>query len=198
MLKWKVFYENFDGKSREKDLYFNLSRTEIIDMISKGEVDVDEMQEAAKKQDPKELFQFLIFLVSKSYGEKSEDGEFFHKSPHLLESFKSSAAYDPMIMDITTNTEKALKFFNGIFPKGLLEKAIKEVESMQEKETSQVIQIPQKNEKVKELEPVSKPAPLPLSDEEVKRVMDMIQSGQVRIEGVQNAVGNLSGNIGTV
>lgn len=139
MLKKKVRYENYDGDMKERDLYFHLSQTEIIRMVSSGEVDPDQLESAAKREDPKELFEILLFLVDRSYGIKSQDGELFTKNDVVLETFKSTAAYDALVKDITQNEISAVDFFKGIFPKKAMDEALKNIEAQRTKKAVEKI-----------------------------------------------------------
>lgn len=127
MLKWPVNYEDFNGEPKHRELYFHVGKTEIIKMVSNGELDPDELKVAAKNEDKKEMFNFIVFLIEKSYGEKSTDGEVFLKNDSIMERFKCSAAYDALIGDLMSDTGRLVEFFKGIFPKGAIEEAIKQL-----------------------------------------------------------------------
>lgn len=152
MLKESVTYVNFNGEKKVKDLYFNLSKTEIIDMIAKDLFDPEDFERISKEENPKELFQVFTWLVELSYGEKSEDGEFFDKDPALFSRFKASAVYDALIMRITSSENEALNFFKGVFPKDLLDAAMKEISS---KDNSiGVVPFPQNSTPMLDQEPI--------------------------------------------
>ena len=65
------------------------------------------------------LFKELLLL---SYGEKSDDGRSFMKSPEIAHRFECSGAYNVLFMELATNDESAAAFANGVVPKALLDK----------------------------------------------------------------------------
>ena len=69
---------------------------------------------------------FFEMIISMAYGEKSEDGERFVKSPALSEAFMQTEAYNQLFTELLTNAEKASKFINSVFPKELVEEAAKQ------------------------------------------------------------------------
>lgn len=128
MLKKTVTYVDFDGNKRTEDLYFNMTRSELL-AFSFGMPDVTteatdpksiDIQEAGKKLVEKlgseGIFNFVTNLVFKAYGVKSEDGRRFIKSEQLSTEFTQTIAYDEFIMDLFSNEMKASEFVNAIIP----------------------------------------------------------------------------------
>lgn len=142
MLKWSVFYKNFNGEPKERELYFHMSKTEIVRMLANDEIDLDLLQKAADEKNVKELFKFLLVIASKSYGVKSFDGENFVKNATILENFETSAVYDAFVMDIANNEEKALAFFKGVLPDDLLKDISQSIENKAEKPGNQIVSLP--------------------------------------------------------
>ena len=59
-------------------------------------------------------------VVDRAYGEKSDDGRHFRKSDEILNDFKSTMAYDEIIMELAFNEQAASAFIKGVLPKELL------------------------------------------------------------------------------
>ena len=54
---------------------------------------------------------------------KSDDGKYNRKSPELLADFKATQAYSELIMELLSDTDKAIAFINGIIPTKMRETA---------------------------------------------------------------------------
>ena len=118
MYKKTVKYEDFDGNQREDTLYFNLSKTEIaeVEMSYPGGY-AKKLNDIGKSGDNKEIFSTFKSIVEKAYGEKSEDGRHFRKSPEIVSDFVNSAAFDQFMFDLLSDGGRtAAEFVNGIMP----------------------------------------------------------------------------------
>lgn len=124
MLPKKIKSIDFDGNKREETYYFNITEAEMADMaLSKDgglEVYINRIVEAKSVPELKELF---TFFIDKSYGVKSDDGKYHRKSPELLADFKATQAYSELIMELLSDTQKAIDFINGIIPTKMRETA---------------------------------------------------------------------------
>lgn len=130
MLKREITYENFDGETVTEVFYFNLTKSEMIELEVSYK---DGLESVIKKiiaaEDNESLIAEFKKIILLSYGEKSEDGKRFVKSDSIREGFSQTAAYDALFMDIATNEETAAVFIKGIIPKDM---AI-EVDKIQDK-----------------------------------------------------------------
>lgn len=118
MLQKIIKYKNFLGEDKERTCYFNLMKSEVLELEMSTKGGLVELIEkiVAEKDAPKivELFKKLILL---SYGEKDADGEHFIKSEELSSRFANSLAYSALFMELSTNADAAAAFVNGIIPK---------------------------------------------------------------------------------
>lgn len=126
MLKETVTYTDFNGYEQTEDLYFNLSRTEMVDMLDirprietwrakvSGEGDMSDTN-------IREMLDLLKILVKNAYGERSEDGKHFRKSPEIYADFEQSAVYDSFIFSMFATPERLSNFMIGILPQSLLD-----------------------------------------------------------------------------
>lgn len=118
MLKREIKYEDFDGVEQVDTVYFNLTKSELIEM----EVSYENGLEAAIKritetQDRAGLIAEFKKIILAAYGVKSEDGKRFIKTPELREEFTQSLAYDSLFMELATNDDAAADFIKGIMPR---------------------------------------------------------------------------------
>ena len=131
MLKRDITYEDFNGETVTDTLYFNLTRTELIEL----EVSYDGGLEATisriiKAEDMRALISEFKKLVLLSYGERSADGKRFVKNDEIREAFSQTAAYDALFMELATDDTAAAQFVSGIIPTGMAQAAATETVSL--------------------------------------------------------------------
>lgn len=115
MYKTTVKYTDFNGQEREEQLYFNLSKSEMMEMELSTQAGVEEMlRMMIATKDNAKIVQTYKDLILKSYGIKSEDGTRFIKTKELREAFEQSAAYDQLFIDLLSNPDKQSAFINGV------------------------------------------------------------------------------------
>ncbi len=129
MLKKTITYENFDGAIETVDAYFNLTKTECIDLNLEYE---DEggligrikklMIEKADGQMPrKPAVDFIKLLIDKSYGVRPKDNpSLFLKEDEdgrpLYKKFRQSAAYDAYVFALLSGDESLEEFATNVLP----------------------------------------------------------------------------------
>lgn len=115
MLKKTITYTDLNGVDRTEDFYFDLSQPEILRMQAseKGGYDV-QLRSIAADMNAGLIMQFFEDFIKKAYGEKSEDGRRFIKSPELSEAFMQTPAYEVLFEELVTDDQKAADFVNGI------------------------------------------------------------------------------------
>jgi len=129
MFKKRIVYEDFDGKMREEDFYFNLTRTELskLELSMNGGLTAL-LEKIVQEEDNEKIIHYFDEIILRSYGEKSLDGKHFIKNNKVRERFMNSAAYDELFMEFFTDAKKAAEFINSIMPpearKGLKENAV--------------------------------------------------------------------------
>lgn len=124
MFKRSITYTDFNDKEVTEELYFNLSKTELISMEVSMEGGLGEyLQRIVKEQNPQILVEQFKWLILQCYGEKSEDGKRFEKSDAIREAFTHTAAFDQLFWELATNADAGGDFVNGVMPKNLVEDA---------------------------------------------------------------------------
>lgn len=117
MLKKTVTYTDYNGVERTEDFYFNLTRSELMEMHLTTEGGMDEKITGiinAKSQP--ELEKLFKEILLKSYGKKSPDGRLFMKNDEIRAEFEASPVYDEMYMKLFTDENAAADFVNGVIP----------------------------------------------------------------------------------
>ena len=117
MLKKTMTYTDYNGVERTEDLYFNLTKAEIMEMeMSTAGGLAEAIQRIVAAQDTPAIIKIFKELVLKAYGEKSVDGKRFIKSEEISTAFSQTEAYSNLFMELATDADAAAKFVNGIVP----------------------------------------------------------------------------------
>ena len=125
MLKKTITYEDYDGNTRTEDLYFFLSKAELMEMelTTPGGL-ANKLESVTKSQNGAEITRIFKDIILKSYGEKSDDGRSFIKKRNgvqLSEEFEQTEAYNQLFTELLLDPDKAAAFINGIMPKDLVD-----------------------------------------------------------------------------
>lgn len=130
MVRKEIKYTAYDGSEKTSVAYFNLNRTECIDMNLEYEdegglvehlkslLPLLKQEENAQK---KPLVDFVKMIVEKSYGvrPKSDPSLFLKEDDDghsLFKKFKASGAYDEFVFNLMTGKESLNEFMEGILP----------------------------------------------------------------------------------
>ena len=124
MLKKTITYEDYDGNTRTEDLYFFISKAELMEMeLSTPGGLAKKLESITKAQNGAEIIKVFKDIILSAYGEKGEDGRSFIKKRNgvkLAEEFEQSPAYDALFTELVMDPDKASVFINGIMPKDLI------------------------------------------------------------------------------
>ena len=116
MLKKRMTYTNFDGVEVTEDFYFNLTKAEIAEMQMVSGGISTYIRKIVDAKDSKQIVAVFKELILKAYGEKSEDGRRFMKSPEISANFAATEAYSDLFIELSSDADKAAEFFNAIVP----------------------------------------------------------------------------------
>ena len=129
MLTKTITYTDYNGVERTETFYFNLSQAELIDMQLGGKDGLysDKLQKMIDNHDAAAIVATIKEFVLKSYGEKTDDGKRFIKSPEISEAFMQTEAYSQLITELLSDDAKSSEFILGIMPQALREAAVAEM-----------------------------------------------------------------------
>jgi hypothetical protein len=124
VLKKTVTYEDFNGEEVTEDLFFHLSKAELIELEMSHQGGLSEaLKRIIAAEDGKAIIAEFKNIILSSYGKKSADGRRFIKNNTIREEFESSEAYSTLFMELVTDTDAAIEFINGMVPAAMVEEA---------------------------------------------------------------------------
>jgi hypothetical protein len=113
MLKKTIAYTDFDNKDQTDDLYFHLTKAELVEFVSQypGEFS-DYVKKVSRAKDRSEFINLFRNIILKSYGLK--EGPRFVKTPAIAEEFSHTEAYSALFFDLLEKTDNLIAFFSGV------------------------------------------------------------------------------------
>jgi len=122
MYKTTVEFEDFNGESRTKTVYFTLNEAQFLELQAKlGGHLSERITRIREDKDESSLIYLIKELMRAAYGEKSDDGLRMDKSDEAWLRFYQSNAYSAALMKILTVDSETAAFLNGILPKQIRE-----------------------------------------------------------------------------
>lgn len=117
MFKKTITYRDFNDQEVKEEVYFNLTKAEIMEMqLEENGGFAEKIQRVIDAKDVPSIIKIFKELILKSYGVKSDDGKRFIKSDKLREEFSQTVVYSELFMEFATNADSASAFVNGIIP----------------------------------------------------------------------------------
>lgn len=117
MIKKTMTYTDYNGVERTEDLYFNLTKAEVMEMEMSTKGGLAEMiQRIIAAQDQPAIIKIFKDLIMRAYGVKSPDGKRFIKNQEVLDEFVQTEAFSDLFMELATDADKAAEFINGVVP----------------------------------------------------------------------------------
>lgn len=133
MYKMPVTYENFDGETVTEDIYFNLSKMEIIRLEAETPGGLEKyFSNIVNSNNNAEILAAFEWFIGVCYGVRSEDGKLFLKEKDgqkLIDSFKGTAAYDQALWDLAMDEKKASEFVTKTIPSDQIKKLMANVQA---------------------------------------------------------------------
>lgn len=123
MLKETIKYEDFDGNEVTETHYFNLSKSQLIELDARHQPEGwgRYLQSTVDKNDPNELMDLFIGLLRMTYGVRDVSTNKFRQSDEIFEDFQDSLAYDQFFSDLFMTDGKLEQFVRGVMPKDVQE-----------------------------------------------------------------------------
>lgn len=122
MFKKRIEWIDYNGQKRAKDFYFGLDETDLANyQMSHNGGMTTMLQNMIDEQDNASLAKHFEELILMCYGEKSDDGEYFWKSPEISQKFRRSGAYNALFLEFLKGGEQTVAdFINGALPENLI------------------------------------------------------------------------------
>lgn len=125
MLKQTIEFEDYNGDQTSETLYFNLNKTELIEMEAlRPRLDAWLKSIGGTPRDltpaeSLEMLHIIKIIIERSYGVRSADGKRFEKTPEIFREFTQTAAYDAFIFWLIEDPDRANTFMEGVLPKDI-------------------------------------------------------------------------------
>lgn len=129
MFRKVITFKDFEGKEQTVTAYFNLNKTECVDMNLEYEADgglIGHLKKLTLAREDGQMLQkpaidFIKLIIEKSYGVRPKDNpSLFLKEDEngkpLFRLFKQSAAYDKYVFDLLTGAESLEEFATNVLP----------------------------------------------------------------------------------
>lgn len=128
MLKKTVTYTDFDGNERTEDLYFNLTKAELMELQMSEIGGLEKrLRGIIMAQNGVEIMKFFKDIFLNSYGVKSPDGRRFIKNEEVKADFEQTEAYSQLFMELVTDADKMADFIKGVIPADLADQVDEEM-----------------------------------------------------------------------
>lgn len=131
MFTKQITYTNFDGQEVTENLYFHLTKTEMMKLetsvvgglsnkvfrlmgITKDKAKDANTKNLQEKNVP-EMVNVFETLILSGYGIKTDTGSFI-KNEQIKEEFKCSEAYSTLFIELMENPEECANFFKALIP----------------------------------------------------------------------------------
>lgn len=135
MFKRDITYTDFDGNQQTETFYFNLSKPELTTLDVSHEDGMGAfLEKVVKSGDNQAIFEQFLNLILSAYGERSEDGKRFIKSPEIREAFTQTAAWEALFDELTQTESGMLDFIVNVFPADMREQILAQVAEKEKQE----------------------------------------------------------------
>lgn len=124
MFSITVDYKDFGGNNKNETLRFDLTKEEMLDLRDEDDsFDPANLTNLAEDKDVQKMYKVVRKLILHSYGEVSEDGRYFRKSPQIMSDFAHSAMYRALLEKLLNDEtgELAKNFIINVFPSDISE-----------------------------------------------------------------------------
>lgn len=119
MFSTNVTYKDFGGNDKSETLRFDLTQEEMLDIRDEDpSFDPANLYRVADEKDVQMMYKIMRKLILHAYGEVSEDGRYFRKSPQIMNDFAHSAMYRALLEKILNDESGDMfnEFILNVFP----------------------------------------------------------------------------------
>ena len=142
-----ITYNDFDNVERTETAYFNLTKSELLEISMKlpGTLlqDVADEEKITDEQRARRVLaslgnqgvtNFIKEIILKAYGKKSIDGRRFEKSEQMSTEFSQTLAFDQLYYELMVDSAKAAEFINNLIPESLIANSATSLSVVSDKE----------------------------------------------------------------
>ena len=142
-----ITYTDFDNVERTETAYFNLTKSELLEISMKlpGTLlqDVADEEKITDEQRARRVLaslgnqgvtNFIKEIILKAYGKKSIDGRRFEKSEQMSTEFSQTLAFDQLYYELMVDSAKAAEFINNLIPESLIANSATSLSVVSDKE----------------------------------------------------------------
>lgn len=129
MIKKTVRYQDWDDQTQVEDLYFHLSKSDVLGeltLIDRMERFKEEVVEGPQRDlstaEKQEMVDLIRTFMRLSYGRRV-DSKQFRKSPEIWAEFESTQAFEAYFWLLFTDPNEFTSFMTGILPPDLMAQA---------------------------------------------------------------------------
>ena len=113
----EVTITDFRGKERTVECCFNLTESELVELqYSKRGGFEASAQRMIDEEDHPAILNAYEEVILKAYGEISQDGLHFDKSPEISKRFKCTPMFDQIFMELCTQDDAFDNFMRNVLP----------------------------------------------------------------------------------
>jgi hypothetical protein len=117
MYVFECTYTNYFGETKPGKAMFQLSKPEIFEIAANLDGGFESAgQKLIDSNDDAAIFSSFTKIIAKAYGEISQDGSRFVKSPEASKAFMETPIYEQLFEKFITDPEFQRKFIAGIVP----------------------------------------------------------------------------------
>lgn len=117
MFKKTIEYIDYNGEKRKEDFFFNLNKTELLEMQMSQDGGLHEyLMRIIEANDTPQIVEMFKKIILLAYGEKSADGRHFMKSDEIRKQFECTEAFSELFMELATDSNVAAEFINNLLP----------------------------------------------------------------------------------
>lgn len=156
MLKKTITFTNYDGQQETVDAYFNLNKTECVDLNMEYEREgglIGHLKKLVQQQEDGKVLQkpavdFVKLMIEKSYGVRPKDNpSLFLKEDDdgrsLFKKFKQTAAYDAYVYALLSGEESLDEFAENVLPAISSEQRAEAEKLLKEEGLDNIVNMPQ-------------------------------------------------------
>lgn len=120
MLKKLIEFEDLDGNMVKDEFYFNLSKSELLEMeLEEGGGLLAKIEKLTRTENARDALHIFKVIVARSVGQRNDDGRTFDKTPDIIRKFMQTNAYDVLLFELATDARAGAEFVKGVLPKDI-------------------------------------------------------------------------------